>query len=447
MKNRVAARAWRRTPSWLRVFVFLLPLMFAQRILELTSFEKTIESLAYRVLQARLHADASKIVIVDISDLQAVDVNGVPQKDARQQDLMTPRAALDDLAMALTDACAKAIAFDIDFSPDRNVFIGQEDPQFFKRWSELGIPVFLGVARAAGGPPESWLGNPDFARMAAGIVVPHATGSVAENGMPGPYPVYIPRLEPPGKNDASRGDDNLPTLAVALATAADGNLKRTLLGADSPLDAFTKTIADRPFGEGPNIPEFAVNYSSLDQLETTRILAKWDTNGRLAATNDWSSVADKLVLIGDVKGASADDTFHVANGQIASGVVHHAMATATLLSEPLRVFKPAARVVVDIVCITLVMAIVLPLKRKPPRWIRRRFHISTNKRNYLWWPAAKCLVILVLTAFGAWLVLRWGHVLWIDGFAVAAAGVLHAALDEPMETAIDKGMKHQAAHT
>src|SRR5690349_681416 len=167
------AHIWRVTPKWTRVFVVLLPVMLAQRILEITPLKKTIESWAYRVLEGRLHANASSVVIVDISDLRPVEVNDGPRKT-----VITPRRALDDIATALKCARAKAIAFDIDFSPDRNVFIGQDDPEYFARWRNAGIPVILGVARAAGGPPEAWLGSPEFARMAAGIVVPHATGTM-----------------------------------------------------------------------------------------------------------------------------------------------------------------------------------------------------------------------------------------------------------------------------
>jgi len=62
----------------------------------------------------------ANVVIVDISDLQPVD--GI-----------TPRASLEELVVALRKAGAEAVTIDIDFSPDHNMFVGQNDPDVFER--------------------------------------------------------------------------------------------------------------------------------------------------------------------------------------------------------------------------------------------------------------------------------------------------------------------------
>jgi CHASE2 domain-containing sensor protein len=412
-------RIWRRMPKWLAAFVSLLALLSLQQAVESAS-EGTLKSWAYRGLLRVLRTKSAKVVIVDISDLRPVDG-------------LTPRASLEELVLALQDACAKAVAIDIDFSPDHNVFVGQTDPEVFERWRRSQAPVILGVERSAGGPPEAWLGKREFAALAGGIVVPYDAGKLTEHStLPGQYPVLIPRLDanPRVEKDGS----SLPTLAVALAATENKNLARTLLREDSLIDRFTDSIARQTLAgeDGPKIPQFAVDYSSADQLEASSILAKWQ-QGHLTGANDWSTVEDKLVLVGDVRNPSAADRFPLPDGRTTSGVVHHAAATTTLLTTPLRVFGPRTRAAANIVCVALVLTIILPLKKR-----RRNFwHSPKRIQKYLVRPVLKCLIIFGFTLTLSVAALHYIQVLWIDCLVMALGGVLDAFIEEPKSAAID----------
>jgi CHASE2 domain-containing sensor protein len=427
MNSRLYPRLlWRRMPRSAKVFVSLFVLLTLQRALEITPMGDSLDSWGYDGLQWLRGPVVPSVVIVDISGL-------------RQKDDITPRSSLQELVAALDDACAKAVAIDIDFSPDHNVFVGQDDPHVFESWNKLSMPVILGVERAAGGPRQAWLGRREFARLAAGIAVPYETGTLAEHGMlPGPYPVYIPRLEPRAPNEPVGDDDNLLTLAVALASTAKKDVAQTLMRQESLLDVFTRSIAERPLGDatGPTIPQFAVDYSSIDRLEARTMFAIWDKDGHLTSANHWDSVNGHLVLVGDVKGAPAADTFRTPSGKQASGVLHHAMATTTLLGKPLRVFRPAMREAANVACIALVATIILALKR----WRKDLWHLSPRVQKYLVWPAIKCVLILASTLALAATALYVFNVLWIDCLVLALGGMVDAFVEEPTTAAIELGV-------
>jgi len=331
--------------------------------------------------------------------------------------------------VALRKAGAEAVAIDIDFSPDHNMFVGQNDPEVFERWRQSPMPIILGVERAAGGPPEAWLGKPEFSRLAGGIVVPYQTDKPAERGaLPGQYPVYIPGLYRSARDE--RRGAHLPTLAVALAAIERKQVAQTLLARDRRIDLFTVSIAEESLGDddGPKIPQFAVNYRSADRLEATAIPSKWQ-NGHLSTTNDWRTVRGNLVLVGDVQSPSAGDRFPMPGGRQVSGVVHHAMATTTLLTQPLRAFGPWTRAAVDIACTAFAIAFVAlwEERRRRPSRSSRRTH------DYLISPLLKSVALLLAISFLSVIAASFWSVLWIDCLLVALVGLLDAFTEHPKE--------------
>jgi hypothetical protein len=195
-------RLWREASRSAKVLALPFVLLAIPRAIELSPIGDWAESQSYSVFTSLLTKRAN-VVFADISDLQPIDG-------------LTPRASLEELVLALQNArhrdaparrCrAKAVAVDIDFSPDHNVVVGQTDPEVFERWRQSQTPVILGAERSAGGSPEAWLGKREFARLAGGIVVPYEAGTLSEHtALPGRYRVSIPRLDP---NPRFESDDS-----------------------------------------------------------------------------------------------------------------------------------------------------------------------------------------------------------------------------------------------
>src|SRR5439155_8857854 len=103
--------------------VLLLAVLSAQWGLERVASVKTAELWGFRVLQRIASAlrtgEPDGVVLVDISQL-------------RQKDGITPREPLIDLLSTLEKSRARAVAIDIDFSPEDSLFVDPKDPVFFE---------------------------------------------------------------------------------------------------------------------------------------------------------------------------------------------------------------------------------------------------------------------------------------------------------------------------
>ena len=395
-------RAYRRVGPGL---LFLL-LIVVMRLVEAQASKNWLETQAYSVVQWGLglfsHADG--VVVVDIADLP-------PEKG------VTPRRALLDLMTRLKDAGARAIGVDIDFSPENNLFVASDDPRFFEACRSFPIPVFLGVARTAGNGREAWLGKREFAPLAAGIVIPEASGTVTEAGAPGPYPLFIPRLDLEGSRD------ELPSMAMALASVVKPGVEHKL----TTPGLISEPVVERMVIKGVSVPEFPVNYGFIRPLQHASILAKWDGAGKLAPIDH--AVAGQIVLIGDLKGSSQSDVFTTrGSAASASGVLIHASATLTLLNAPLSVLNEWVRAGVELALLLWTGAAMgEPRKKLTPRQVRQVQRIR--------WGLAVALPIAAVSLFAE-------GILWLDWLAVPVVAVVHSFLKRTEEPAVE-----DAAHS
>src|SRR5215471_2326317 len=171
-------------------------LLAAKSLAEQSPIGHQAEMLAFEFLQARLSPfkkeERLPILVVDMSEVPG----------GRGQ--ITPRDTLRSLvdAMAHSNQKPKAIAIDLDFSPDASGWRDEADPEFFDFCLKVGVPIFLGVYRTRAEGASAWLGLPEYSPLAAGLVVQEDDTSRV--------PQWI---------QAKGSPDRLPTLGRALAGA------------------------------------------------------------------------------------------------------------------------------------------------------------------------------------------------------------------------------------
>jgi hypothetical protein len=152
--------------------VVTLLLVAGKLLVETTEFGRQMQLMTYNLLQLRLEStDRPDVVVVDIRRLET---EGPPGRR------ITPRKPLLDLVTAIAEHEPRAIGLDIDMSPDEQGYMdGLYDPFYFREflriWAQRCVPVFVGVHRTRGEDPEVWLGNEEFAPLAAAIVIPFDT--------------------------------------------------------------------------------------------------------------------------------------------------------------------------------------------------------------------------------------------------------------------------------
>ena len=397
------------------MFVSLVLLLALQRGAEaLTPFGE-IERLGYDALQYGLTrlpfagADVQRVVVVDIS--------GLPPADG-----VTPRKPLEALITRLADAHPKAVGVDVDFSAeDTREFVTAADPSFFDTCLRLGVPVFLGVQRRAGRGRDDWLGRSEYAKLAASIVIPRDAADVSEHGVPGPYPLVVPRLDVRTAREAGHGDD-LPSMANALAVASGRVVQPT---GDGQPSRILQRISQRRLDETHDIDEFAIDYHFVDSVQ--RIAPNWDTLALSA--EDKTKVAGSLVLLGDVDKASDEDRFaRPGTTGTVPGVLVHAAAAMTLL-RPLYVFTPQMRAFADIACVAAVLTM---LHRRARRKTRHHRSKSATRRIFSSERLATMMKLLVFATVIAGIVLIV-RILWFEWITAIVFAALHATFEKGTE--------------
>jgi CHASE2 domain-containing sensor protein len=404
MKN-----AWTRrsklTREVLRGLVVTVALVVAKVGFEHTDIAQRLDLLGFEFLQSRLSTfqDKSRLPVL------VVDISGIR---GGRGDEVTPRAPL----MALIDAIARdrprAIAVDIDFSPNETGLLSEDDPAFFEHCLSLTaqVPIVLGVYRARAAGPDSWLGLPRYRALAANIAIP-LEGSNRTT-------TRAPRWTAPRSDGAS-----LPTMAYALASAY-----RATAPAPSP-SAWVRWLADVPGSaaseDGP--ASSLVNYSKLAQLRHEMI-----------ATRTPQSVAEfksfyrgRMVVLGDANDEESTDKFNPPIGGVTPGVYFHAAAAYTFAVEPLYELKPVVRLLLDAL-LALPILLVSWLRHRP-----RRAAASPTDSGYerllrqadAWYGALAMAGVALLG------VLLVGHfaIMWTDFVLVILALPIHRFVERVIE--------------
>src|SRR5918911_2432441 len=205
--------------------------------------------LAYEFLQGLLRS-------VDENRLPVV-VADIGQMPGGKPDQPTSREELIKVVEALSDKKPRAIAIDIDFSPNERGWQHINDPAFFdfclKTKKEKNVPIFLGIYRTQREQPDTWLGLEKYKELASSMVILRDTSRM---------PRWI---------QAEGVSEPLPTLSAVLAQS----YRKTLPEPPKWLAWSLEMIEDSQSGSQVQpMPEFKdvyamtlVNYSKLDTIK------------------------------------------------------------------------------------------------------------------------------------------------------------------------------------
>lgn len=360
------------------------------------AFERTaaghdFEVKTYEVLQSflpSLSGSPLPVLVADISKLPG------------GKDGPTPREELKKLLAALVAQYPRAIALDIDFSPDEGGWMTPRDPEFFDYCLELSrrtrTPIFLGVFRTVAEGPDTWLGLSKYRSLAAaGLAKPTDTRRL---------PRWI---------QFRAGAPRLPTLGEALARA---------YRADPPPPprwiSWAVERTEHEPAEGLSTADVLVNYSKLEQLKSEHVVfTRPDTVEDMGAL-----LRGRLVLLGDV--AMPMDPF-VVPGQAASvpGVYLMASVAYTIAFEPLFEFTHTVRLVLDF-AISLVIV-------SGAYWISTRTtNVAASRRR-----RGRFIIVIVAGVLLAGIALvRFADIMWLDFMLAPGAILLHPRVEDWIAT-------------
>lgn len=354
-------------------------LFAATSAFEHTSMGERAEAYAYRLLLSFMSpftGTALPVVVVDIGAMPG------------GKDGPTPRDRLRDLLTSIAAEQPRAIAVDIDFSPDETGWKTSDDPAFFDFCLELEtkrqIPLFLAVYRTSAQGPASWLGNEKYQTLAA--------AGLANGVNTSRVPRWLTEADP---------QHALSTLGQAL-----GNVYRAR---QPDLPPWTEWFLEKhDSGAGA-----LVNYSKLDQMKIETV--PFVPGNKTGVYGE--RLRDRLVLVGDA--SNATDNF-VVPGQmlVVPGVYLMASIAYTLAVEPLYEFTQSVRIVLDLGISLFILVGLYYLCR-------------TRKKAAAQKYARRLLLTAVVTVIFAGVVLvRCGSVMWLDFLLVPLALLLHPDVEE-----------------
>ena len=395
--------------DFLKGAVFILLILLLKTLLEHTELGHRVEHMGYETLQRRLSSEEVPIQLLDISDL-----GPAPFIIQGHTGVATPRAKLQELIDALDSGPEKPIAIgvDIDFSPDQRGYITPDDPKFFQHCSELETPVFLGVKRTIVLPPEAWLGEKQFEKLAAAIIIPSSSFEK--------MPIAIQNA--PG---FSAG----PALGFVLGRQYQEE-QSSLLELLHKL-RFIELTSEKTLRQGGRIDEILVDYSPIEDLIKHRTFR---TIQGSTIRDQWRLFAGKIVIIGDASVDKASSLFSVP-GRSELGAVPdvylHASTAYTVAKGRLYEMKWQGRLVIDLILSGSILVIIT---------IIRFFYLNRSSAEVATHRLQGFLTIVVIVlAFvgGVWFV-HVTRILWTDFILVFAALIFHPSIEDRIERLIKR---------
>src|SRR5215813_4193689 len=394
----------------LKGILFIAVALAIKLAIEHTTFGKHLAVMDYNLLQTQLSKEQVPFTIIDVSDLAQKDfvVSGEIVR-------ATPRDPLKEMIKALADQRPKAIAIDIDFSPDQGRYILASDPEFFEFCQnvikETGVPIILGIKRTIGDPAADWLGQERYQDLAASILVPRDTRRMAS---------LIKVEEETAPGDRERRITTVPTMSKRLAEIWGQQPDRPAHALLLKL-GLVERFSEQHLAYGVSPEDFLVDYGFLESIETIKA-----TNSEVLH-DQHDRIFGKLVLIGDATLGKASDVFSVpGREQPSPGIFLHACGAYTLITAPLYELTHTGRVVIDVLlsAVILVMLILVGL-----------FYRTTKAREKATHELRGILTLVtVVTAIvvGAVFV-RVTRIMWDDFFLALILLVFHPSIEERIE--------------
>ena len=375
-------------------------------VVEHTSWGKENELWVFGKLQSSLSSIDldNPVVVLDISSLPG----GKPGQP-------TPRENLKIIIQALSELVPKprAIAVDVNFSPRGIHYAAPGDDEFFDFCLEMTeqkqLPVFLAVAETKTAPPEAWLGNKKYKKM--------AVAAVANKFDTTHIPLWL---------ESSASSEKLKTLNYALAL----EYRKHLPGAhpwiewavDTHHEDESAVQESKPIDTDLTIKyqDRLVNYSKLDQM---KLVAAPDVTAE-SIKRSALKYSGKLVILGDL--FSADRVPVPGRVLDEPGSLVLASAAYTLIKEPLFEFKWWVRLGLDFLIAGLIILAVAIIRRRAPdtSWIGKQ--------------ALFVYVAVLVVLIAGWQLVTWAGILWLDFLLVALALLLHPKMEHRVDHFLDK---------
>jgi len=368
--------------------LFTVLLIGANWVFERTQWGAEILSMSYNLLQRQLSSDAAgedlPVIIVDINDLKI-------DKDSQA----TPRKSLEALIDQIAKQSPKAIGIDMDFSPDEDGYITQDDPDFFDHCLALKskTPIFLGIWRSQANPPDEWLGVEDYKELAASIMIPKEDTKE-----------MVKRIV------SQDGRQTGWTMAGALVNSIHAE------GDDVPawINWAVESVSKTKLSPDLSVEQFLVDYSPLKTLVKECL----HTKSPEVISDQGRLLRNKFVLVGDATLGAPGDTFVVpGHGEITPGVYFHACAVYTLAKAPLYKLTLRGRLAIDLLLSAAVIGSVTAIRL---RYRTAAQTVATHRIQRVF------TFVMALAAFVVgYLFVAKTRIFWDDFILVIAALLLH----------------------
>lgn len=374
--------------------VLLLTVWVVEHFAFVHSLEKANYGWLHNKLLSAFSVEDLPVTIVDISDIPPVDFY-----TATGEITATDRQTLQSLIAEIVATAPPplAIGIDINFTPSDYTDVVPGDIAFFDWCLRQPIMIALGIKGSEAGPPEAWLEEGRFSRLAASITIP-----VADDEDVRRLPSYI----------KAKNGGRCQTLSTAV-TQKDAEHERP--------PRLVRWIFDSVNVVNPPeylAPEFSVDFSTVPALQNYYVEAKNPADVKAQRHR----FAGKYVLIGDIKGHSQDDFFPIpGHKDRVPGVFVHAAGVYTLATRPVYEFTPLGRLSIDFVLSAGIFALIAGIQ---VHYLTREDGKVAVHRLHLLLTVIAILVVLLIA-----LLANATRLIWEDYFIVIFGLVLHLVID------------------